>query len=184
MTNLFLENKVTTNRDEFVKKVIYIAGLLNIPPSWLMIVMNFESGLNSKAQNAKSKATGLIQFMPATAKAMGTTPEDLLSMSNVEQLNFVYKYLRQYAGKINSLTDLYLCIFYPYAVTQPDNYTLGLHLTPEVANKIAELNPVFDTDKDGYIKKYDVVQYINNYARRIGYTGEVVKKKDLLANLY
>lgn len=181
---MFLENKVTENKDTFIQKVIYISGLLQIVPAWLMIVMYFESGLNPRAQNSKTKATGLIQFMPPTATALGTSVDDLMQMSNVQQLNYVYQYLRPYAGKIKSLTDLYLCIFYPYAVTQPDNYILGSQLTPEIVKKIADQNPVFDQDKNGLIYKSDVTEYINNYARKIGYTGETVKKKDYLRTLF
>ena len=37
-------------------------------------------------------ATGLIQFLPSTARGLGTTTDALAGMSSVEQLNYVEKY--------------------------------------------------------------------------------------------
>ena len=172
---LFLEDKVKENKTAFCQKVIQIASALQILPSWLMIVMYFESRLNSKAVNSTSGATGLIQFMPTTARNLGTTTDELKEMSNVNQLDYVYLYLKPYKGKIESLTDLYLCIFYPYAVSRPYDYILGSQ--NGTATKIAEQNAIFDADKDGLITKGEVVAYIDRFAKSLGYTGETIKKK-------
>lgn len=172
---VFLDDKVKENKNELCKKVIQIASALQIMPSWLMIVMYFESRLNPKAVNSNTGATGLIQFMPTTAKNLGTTVEELKEMTNVQQLDYVYKYLKPYKGKIDSLTDLYLCIFYPYAVSRPNEYILGSQ--NGTAAKIAQQNPIFDSDKDGLITKYDVILYIDRFAKSLGYTGDTVKKK-------
>ena len=50
--------------------------------------MVFESRLNPQAVNPISGATGLIQFMPSTARG-GTTTAVLKRMSNVQQLDYV-----------------------------------------------------------------------------------------------
>lgn len=168
--SLFLINKVKENTQAFSDGVVSIAKQLGIDPDWLMIVMNFESGLNPKATNKNSNAVGLIQFMPKTAQGLGTTTNDLLNMSNVEQLHYVYKYLARYSGRIDSLTDLYLCIFYPVAVGKSDNYVLGTN--EENKKLVARLNKVFDTNSDGYLTKNEITQYINNYALKLGYTGK------------
>lgn len=173
---LFLLDKVKENQKEFGEKVLHISSALQIIPSWLMIIMYFECRLNSKAKNSYTNAVGLIQFIPPTAQALGTSTEALLNMSNVQQLDYVYLYLKKYKGKINSLTDLYLCVFYPYAVGRPNDYILGSQ--NGTAAKIAEQNPVFDLDKDGIIQKGDVVSYIDKFAKQIGYTGETEKKKN------
>lgn len=172
---LFLYDSIKGgNKAAFANKVITIANQLNINPDWLMVVMKFESGLNSKAQNTTSGATGLIQFMPSTAIGMGTTTTDLYNMSNVEQLDYVYLYLSRFSGEIRSLTDLYLTIFYPVAVGKSDDYVLGS--TEQQRKKIAEQNKIFDTNKDGYITKAEVKNYIENYAKKIGFVEEVKKK--------
>ena len=173
--SLFLYDSIQGgNRAAFANKVITISNQLNINPDWLMVVMKFESGLNSKAQNTTSGATGLIQFMPSTAIGMGTTTTDLYNMSNVEQLDYVYLYLSKFAGEIRSLTDLYLTVFYPVAIGKSEDYILGN--TDEQRKKIARQNKIFDTNNDGYITKAEVKQYIESYAKRIGFVEEVKKK--------
>lgn len=150
----------------FAERVIEIADNLGIDPDWLMLVMYFESGLNPQAKNRNSSATGLIQFMESTAKKLGTSTEALYNMNALDQLVFVEKYFQPYKGKMESLTDVYLAVFYPSAVGKDDNYVLGGDGT-DTARNIARLNPVFDTNKDGQITKSEVTNYITNWAQRV-----------------
>jgi hypothetical protein len=64
-------------------------------------------------QRAKYRATGIIQFMPRTAKGLNTTTQALYKMTNVQQLDYVYKYFLPAKGKLKSFEDLYLYTFYP-----------------------------------------------------------------------
>jgi hypothetical protein len=59
--------------------------------------MLYETGgtLSPSARNKRTNATGLIQFMPATARGLGTNIDALSQMSPQEQLVFVQKYLKQ-----------------------------------------------------------------------------------------
>lgn len=177
---LFLSDKIKSNsKATFESKVVQIANTLGFEPNWLMIVMFFESGLNPQAVNSQTGASGLIQFMPQTARNMGTTVEDIRAMDALEQLDYVYQYLLPYKGKIKSLGDLYLRVFYPAAVGQPDDYILGGN-NPE---KLAAQNKVFDLDKNGLVTKGEVAQYINNYAKRLGWV-ERVKKLSVLPLIF
>ena len=106
-------------------KVQHIAGKLDIPPEWLMAVMWFESKIDPRAQNPYTNATGLIQFYPGTAIGMGTTINRLLHMTNVEQLDWVYDYLKVYKSKLDSVESVYLAVFYPRAMDKPDWYKIG-----------------------------------------------------------
>ncbi|MGC8160121.1 transglycosylase SLT domain-containing protein, partial [Salmonella enterica] len=72
------------NKVEFTDKVKTISTELGINHNWLMFVMWFESKLNPQAVNPISGATGLIQFMPSTARSLGTTTDVLRRMSNVQ----------------------------------------------------------------------------------------------------
>lgn len=54
---------------------------------------------SSLATVATSGATGLIQFMPATAQGMGTTTAALAAMSAVQQLDYVQRYFKPYAAR-------------------------------------------------------------------------------------
>ena len=70
------------------------ADYLGVKADHLMFLMWFETArtLNHRITNSIG-ATGLIQFMPATAVGLGTTCEKLRQMSNVEQLDYVKKHL-------------------------------------------------------------------------------------------
>jgi hypothetical protein len=59
-----------------------------------MAAMAFETGGSfspAVPNKAGSGAVGLIQFMPSTAKGLGTSTEALKKMSAVQQLDFVKK---------------------------------------------------------------------------------------------
>ena len=153
---LLHQEKVKHNQAEFIANLSAISKKLSIDPNWLMAAIDLESAgtFSASIENTKSPfkdgfATGLIQFTPATARSLGTTTQDLKNMSNVQQLQYVYKYLKPYASKIKSFVDLYLTIFFPVAVGKPSNFIIAykdLH-----ADTIARANPLFDVNKDGKI---------------------------------
>lgn len=153
--NFLFADKITENRTAFFKRLSEISGNLNIPVNWMMLVFYIETGasktgvIDHRAYNTKTKATGLIQFMPATAKSLGTSVEALKEMINVEQLDYVQKYLKPYASKIKSYTDCYLAVLFPVAIGKPSSWVLETRNLP--ADKVADYNPLFDTNKDGKI---------------------------------
>lgn len=157
---LLFEDKVTRNKEAFVDKVKSISAKLLIEPDWLMAVMYKESGLNEKAVNPNGGATGLIQFMPATARSLGTTTAALSTMSNVEQLDYVYKYYKPYITKLNSYPDLYLATFFPVALGKSDDWVLQTSTLS--AKTIARANPVIDLNKDDKITVGEFKQYCYN----------------------
>lgn len=119
-------------------------------PSWLMSCIAFESGetFSPDIRNAAgSGATGLIQFMPATASGLGTTTDALADMDAVEQLDYVQKYFKPYASRINSLPDMYMAILMPKYVGQPDDAVL---FSGGVAYR---QNSGLDANHDGKITK-------------------------------
>jgi len=141
---------------EFVQKVKDMAGRLGVKPEWILAVMKNESNMSTTAKNPNGGATGLIQFMPSTAKGLGTTTEALSKMSATEQLTYVEKYFKPYAGKIKSGTDLYMATFWPAGVGKPDSYNIG-------GAEVARVNKIFDLDKNGQITAGEFRQY---YAKR------------------
>lgn len=151
MEPLIFTSSVATNRVAFINRVREISAKLGIDPNWLMGTMYLESGLLATAKNPQGGATGLIQFMPATAKGLGTTTAALAAMSNVQQLDYVYAYFKPYTGKIKSWFDLYMFTFYPAAVGKPDSYVLGN--TAAMQALIAKQNAGFDVNRDGKITK-------------------------------
>ena len=146
------------NPDEFITKVKTISKSLNINPNWLLLVMWKESRINPKALNKDGGASGLIQFIPSTAKGLGTTIEDIRNMDAIEQLDYVYKYFKPFIGKLNSAQDLYLVTFLPVALGKEDDFVLQAKgLSPE---KIASSNPAIDLNRDGEIKKSEFDEYV------------------------
>lgn len=156
-----LKSNKGENPTEFEQTMRNVASLLGINPNWLMMVMWNESRLNAQAVNkqpgdsdipltrAVSRATGLIQFMPDTAIRLGTTTKALYSLSAIDQLHYVYKYFKPWAGKIKDYFDLYIITFFPGALGKPDDYIL--ETSKLSAALIAKQNPFFDVNKDGKI---------------------------------
>jgi len=88
--------------------------------------MAFESmrTFSASIQSPHTKATGLIQFMPSTAKALGTSIDALKRMTPLAQLDYVRIYFEPYRGKLRDLSDLYMAILWPKAVGKPLSYVL------------------------------------------------------------
>lgn len=143
----------------FLDKVKQISKDINCDYEDLLAVMNSESGLNSKAVNPKGGATGLIQFMPATAKSLGTTTEELKNMTPHQQLEYVEKYLKNAkasagfsADKQLSGGDLYSLVFMPGKAKGEVLATAG--------TKAYSWNKGLDKDGDNQITKADLSRFV------------------------
>ncbi len=137
---------------EFLQKVKEASARLGVRPEWMLAVMQNESGMDPKAKNPSGGATGLIQFMPDTAKALGTTTEALSKMSATEQLGYVEKFYSSFKGKLKSGSHMYLATFWPAAVGKGDDYKIG-------GAQVAKQNPAFDLNKDGQITAGEFREY-------------------------
>ncbi|EKO3811000.1 transglycosylase SLT domain-containing protein [Vibrio harveyi] len=112
---------------EFKSKVNDISRDLNIDPNHLMACMAFETAETfspSIKNGSGSGATGLIQFMPSTAEALGTSTKKLAQMSALEQLDYVKAYFMPYRNRLSSLEDVYMAILYPAAIGKPAAHVL------------------------------------------------------------
>lgn len=144
----------------FKSRIIWIAETLKMPPQgadWIMGAMAWESGETfspSVTNMAGSGATGLIQFMPSTAKGLGTTVAQLALMSAEDQLNYVYKYFAPYKGKLNSLGDVYMAILWPAGVGKPMDYVLWSKAKRPTTYR---QNSGLDINKDAVITKAEAV---------------------------
>ncbi len=134
------------DKEAFGNKVIEICDRLGINPNWLMAVMRKESRLNPKAINKNGWASWLIQFMPKTAKWLWTSVDAIRTMSSIQQLDYVEKYLKTYASKIHSYEDTYQAVFYPAYLWKPSDKKLP-------ANVIAQ-NPWIWTTVWEFTKHY------------------------------
>lgn len=125
--------------------------------SWLMACIAFESAetFSSSIRNAAgSGAIGLIQFMPSTARSLGTTTDELTKMTPIQQLEYVEKYFSPYASKIKSLPSMYMAILMPKYVTAADDAIL---FSGGVAYR---QNSGLDINQDGLITKAEAASRV------------------------
>jgi hypothetical protein len=157
--------------NSFENKVREIAARLDVPAEWLMSVMYSESRFDASAENFRgSGAVGLIQFMPVTAKDLGTSTQAIGQLSHEEQLEWVYRYMqqkREQYGEYESLTDFYLAILYPKARRQEMCYVM--YANPSKAYK---QNIGLDLDKNGQVTVGEIDKRMKNI-----YPTAYIKKK-------
>jgi len=142
-----------------------MAARLLTNPDYIAAAMAVETGrtFSTSAENPLSHAIGLIQFMPnpggSASKLTGLPSgigsgsgfEFLKSLSQVDQLAYVEKYFKPFAGKMQNPNDAYLAVFYPSAMGKPADYVIASE-----GSKVYEQNKGFDTAKKGYITAGDV----------------------------
>lgn len=139
---------------EFKAKVIEIAGRLQIDPNHLMAIMSFESGLDHTIVNPRSNATGLIQFLPSTARNLGTTVEALKQMTPERQLDFVEQYFAPYKGRLDSVEDTYMAVLWPRGIGKDRDYVLFSQNDPDPNIRQAYAgNSGLDANRDGSVTK-------------------------------
>ncbi|MDO5307421.1 MAG: transglycosylase SLT domain-containing protein [bacterium] len=147
----------------FYNKVVQVAKRIKCSPDDLMALMNSESNLNPASQNPSSNATGLIQFMPSTAMGLGTSVENLKTMSAEQQLVYVEKYflgVKKSAGYKDTDTigagTLYALTFLPKFAKQDILVTKN-----NDPNGYYRNNAGLDFDKDGKITKADLAKQLD-----------------------
>ncbi len=138
---------------EFIREVEAMAGRLGTRPEYILAVMSFETGgsFNPAIRNGIG-ATGLIQFLPSTARGLGTTTDALARMSSIEQLRFVEKYFDQpnFRGRLGTLEGLYTAVLSGTARSNQNDvlFTRG--------TRAYEQNPL-DWNRDGQITAGEAV---------------------------
>lgn len=122
--------------------------------SMLASCMAFETGetFDPAKRNPKSTATGLIQFMEFTAKNLGTTTAELAKMTQVQQMNYVYKYFLPHKGKLKDLSDIYMAILWPAGIGKPLDHVLWSKNDPKTESAY-NVNSGLDLDKSGTVTK-------------------------------
>lgn len=157
---------------QFRARIFEISQDLSAHPDDLMACIAFETAetFRPDIKNAAgSGATGLIQFMPRTAvslvfpdlkisrmsaadlKAKSQQAVDHLArMSAEEQLDYVHLYFKPYAGRLKSLSDVYMAILWPAGIGKPDAWVLW---HKDERPKTYRQNAGLDANKDGVITK-------------------------------
>ncbi|GHE26478.1 LysM peptidoglycan-binding domain-containing protein [Vulcaniibacterium thermophilum] len=145
--------------EAFIRRVEEMAERLGTRPEYLMAVMSFETGgtFRPDVRNAAgSGATGLIQFMPGTARELGTSTDALARMSAVDQLEYVERYFarRSDPGDLNTLEGVYTTVL--YGSPRPDpNSTLFAQGTAAY-----RMNAPLDINRDGRITAGEATSFV------------------------
>lgn len=147
---------------EFRATALDVAESLGMNPNHLMACIAFETGetFSPSIRNAAgSGATGLIQFMPATAKGLGTTTDALAKISAVDQLSYVRMYFKPYAGRLHTLSDTYMAILWPRGIGKPEDFVLWDRATMSTTYR---QNAGLDVNKDGVITKGEAARLVQS----------------------
>jgi hypothetical protein len=154
-TKDYIAEAATVMQDdpEFADEVHRLSEKYEIDPLSLLAVMDFETGGSfdvAQKNKAGSGATGLIQFLPKTARALGTSVEELAGMTRTEQMVYVEKYLDQWQGRIQkgNVEDLYMSVLWPAAAGKAANYVLFRE-----GDGSYKQNSGLDTNEDGTVTK-------------------------------
>ena len=131
-----------------------------------MSCMAFESAETFRADiknAAGSGAVGLIQFMPSTAKDLGTSTESLAAMTPESQLDYVEKYFKPYSGKMKNLGDIYMAILWPAGIGKSDDWVLWNQADRPTTYR---QNSGLDINKDSVITRGEAIKKIREKAVR------------------
>lgn len=140
--------KLTAN--EF-KALETAAAAVGVPTDWLYNIIRLESGWNPAIENTKTRAKGLIQFMPDTARGLGYKDQfDLYAKHPTREsqlLGPVIKYLNQWKP-FSSEQSFYMSVLYPALRFKPadtilpanvQKYNPGLVTIADYVRKIKRL---------------------------------------------
>ena len=158
---------------DFVLRAARVARRLGIDPWHLMAVMDHETGGTFSADTRYGGydwgAVGLVQFTESTARdVLGTTKEELASMSATEQLLEVERYLSStidWAGTPQGLSDTYSLVLAPAYVGDPESepmYVQGVD-----GDKYTD-NASLDTNGNGTITKAEAAAPVRRLVRGSG----------------
>lgn len=151
-----MKEKISRYHDynTFLRLVSELAARLEVRPEWLLKIFEKESNFNPNAVNPVSGATGLIQFLPSSAIGLGTTVSALKAGGTPFQLEYVEKYFRQFfkhGQAPKNGFDLYLYVFRPAWVGQPDSVRLP--------SSAYAGNKGLDLEGKGFVTKSDLRRY-------------------------
>ena len=164
----FIDIFGVTKADAFRSKLLEISRELSIDPNYIMACIALETGktFRTDIKNPGSSATGLIQFMDDTAKALGTSTQQLRLMDHVQQMEYVKKYFKMQADNVGVPTEQWTLEDVYYAIFRPKTILLG---PGDIVYQVSDgnyysKNLYHDRNIDGKITKNEIAENIRlNY---------------------
>ncbi|MEJ5115676.1 hypothetical protein [Erwinia billingiae] len=150
--------------EAFRAKLLEVSESLGIDPNYIMacIALETDKKFRTDTKNPGSSATGLIQFMKATAKELGTTTKKLSEMDHVEQMEYVKKYFEMQARNFGMPTNKWTLEDVYYSIFSPKTIKLGLNdiVYKKSNGNTYNRNLFHDKNKDGIITKSEIAENI------------------------
>lgn len=148
-----------------IKLVQNLALRLYCHVDHISYVIYYESRFKTKAINLIG-SVGLIQFTPDNKnenfKVINGNLyllKDIYNMTFDEQIELTFQYYKPYIGKLDTLLNVYLAVFFPYFIGKDLHSIMQTkHLSSKL---IAKQNPSFDTNKNGQITLSEFDIFIN-----------------------
>lgn len=158
-----------------MRRFVEMAERLKMSPADLLIVLYAESGLHPGASNPgppPNIAVGLNQIVASTAKAMGMTEAERLSMLHMsvsEQLPYVERYFKHIpwvaAGHaFESAAQIYVANFAPAFLSRGSDPSTVLYARG-TSGRAYDLNSGFDVEKKGTITVGDLARALARRSR-------------------
>ena len=153
----------------FFPKLVAMCKRLDCKPIDLLKVMASESGVRADARNPHGNATGLIQFMPATLKALRYQGSylEFRHLTATQQLAYVEAYFTPWAktGKPWNAARLYQATFLPATLTRGSGPDTVLAERGGYFGWAYEANTTFDRNGDKRITVGELAQAIDRNAK-------------------
>lgn len=133
-------------------KLSEVARAVGAPVDSLYALIDFESNWNPLAENPRSSARGLLQWIDARAQDLGYSDSAELIIENptaMQQLELIERDLSRY-GPFGSDQELFMSVFYPKAMAWSP--------FREFPDHVQAVNPGIRTPRD----------YVNFVWRRVG----------------
>jgi hypothetical protein len=118
-------NLIEDNRQSFLKKLVRVSKDLGIKTLWLLHVIFNESKFDPRNKNKITRGVGLLSFLPQVISSFidletgkNYTTNDVLEMSNLQQLNLVKSFYQAWIQKMKLKSpiipgDFAALTFYP-----------------------------------------------------------------------
>jgi hypothetical protein len=96
-----------------------------------------------------------IQFLPSTARGLGTSVEALREMTALQQLVFVEAHFGPFKNRLPTIEDTYMAILLPAAVGKPNDHVLFAK-----GSTAYECNKPLDRDNNGAVTKAEAAAFV------------------------
>ena len=153
-------NRTSAERDLFIATM----QAFQLDPANVAACIEFETGgtWRTDSRNETTKATGLINFMPSTAKNLGTTVDELRTMTFEQQLGYIVRYFQAIGiSKLKRPVDYYAAVLWPAAIGTDDSYVVAKQGSATYTD-----NAGLDRHKNGAITTADLRETIERTLAR------------------